>query len=446
MQHRRALRSNVAGAIILALATSTWAEEPKAPWQVNSPIVTLRKELYKKHQQPRAAALASVVAVGPDLQLRETQSVERQSDVGDDIRARWSTDNGRTWSEFVLVQASNIVKYQGVPVWEGGAAEVYDPASGLLVQYWLRQIQHGGLYHCFTYVRTSADFGRSFSPPTPLAYEPAPPFDPAHPLDPKYLDHNEGYPGSNILVRRDGTLVACLAHANANGDPKNNQRPWRMGSVLFLGKWNADRHEYQWKPGARVEISPAHSARGLMEPEVAELADGRLLVVWRGSTHGYDKTVAKIPGRKFFSLSRGGGQSLTPPAEWKYADGSSFYSPSSYHRMIRHSTTGRLYWIGNITMTPPSGNSPRFPLVIAEVDEANAALIRSTVTAIDDRSPSQGRDVQFSNFSLYEDRQTHELVLYLTTYGQEPNPADWATADCYRYRLQLVKSASPTSR
>jgi hypothetical protein len=33
--------------------------------------------------------------------------------------------------------------------------------------------------------------------------------------------------------------------------------------------------------------------------------------------------------------------------------------------MIRDSVTGKLYWIGNICAAPPSGNSPRYPLVIA---------------------------------------------------------------------------------
>jgi hypothetical protein len=436
MRCRLAARSGMVVAVVLAGIVAAAAEE-KAPWQVNPPIATVAKSLYMKHPRPRAAATVSVQAVGPKLELREVQALEIHSDVGDDIKARWSMDNGRTWSAFMAVQPSNIVKYGDVPVWEGESAAVYDPSSRLLVQYWLRQIERGGLYHCFTYVRTSADYGRTWSAPKPLRYEPAAPFDPAQPLNPKYLNHNEGYPGNNILVRRDGTLVACLAHVNAPGDAKNDQRPWRMGSVLLLGKWNADRKEYDWRPGARVEISPEHSARGLMEPEVAELADGRLLVVWRGSTHGWDKTVAKLPGRKFFSVSQDGGQSLAPPAEWKYADGTSFYSPSSFHRMIRHSVTQKLYWLGNITMTPPSGNSPRFPLVIAEVDEGKAALIRSTVTAIDNRAAGQGPDVQFSNFSLYEDRETHALVLYLTTYGQEPDPAAWATAECYRYTVVL---------
>jgi hypothetical protein len=104
--------------------------------------------------------------------------------------------------------------------------------------------------------------------------------------------------------------------------------------------------------------------------------------------------------------------------------------------MIRHSVTGKLYWLGNISATPPQGNSPRYPLVIAEIDEEKVALRRDTVTSIDDREPGQG-DIQFSNFSLLEDRETHRLELYLTTYGQEPDPADWATADCYRYYLEL---------
>ena len=44
---------------------------------------------------------------------------------------------------------------------------------------------------------------------------------------------------------------------------------------------------------------------------------------------------------------------------------------------------------------------------------------KATVSVIDDRGPDQGPGVQFSNFSLYEDRESHALVLHLTTYGQE---------------------------
>ena len=46
--------------------------------------------------------------------------------------------------------------------------------------------------------------------------------------------------------------------------------------------------------------------------------------------------------------------------------------------MIRHSVSGKLYWLGNISPAPPRENSPRYPLVNAEVDEQKAALKKDT--------------------------------------------------------------------
>ena len=425
------------GVVILLRPGALPAADERSPWKTNAPIVTVKKELFLRHKQPREAVMSSVLYVGPKLERRETQAEEVLSDVADNVRARWSLDNGRTWSPFVSVQKSNNIKYGDVTVWEGEGNCVYDSGTGLLVAGWLRQIAIGNVFHNFMYSRYSRDMGKTWTEPKPLRDEEGVPFDPQHPTSPEFLNHNEGYYGNNLLVRKDRSLVQVLACCNAPGDPKNNQRPWRMGSVLFTAHWNATKQDYDWAPGARVEISPEHSARGLLEPEVAELTDGRLLVVWRGSNLGTDGSVAKLPGRKFYSLSSDGGRTLSPPAVWKYDDGTDFYSPSSYHRMIRHSVTGKLYWLGNISPTPPRGNSPRFPLVIAEVDEAKGSLRKNTVTLIDDRQPGQSDQLQFSNFSLLEDRETHALELQLTTYGQEPKPADWATADCYKYFLKV---------
>ncbi len=416
---------------------ATLAALPLGPWETNRPIAVVRRELHRAHPRPRAAAMASVQYVGPGRELREWRAVESRDDVADEQAARWSLDNGKTWSDWVPQQPSSLVDYPGAKVWEGGWADTVDPDSGRLVQAWLRQIQIGSLYHCFTYVRTSSDLGRTWSPPVPLRYEDGPEFDPAQPAAPAFLNRNEGYPGNNVARLPDGTLVLALAHANAPDDPRNDQRPWRMGSVLFRGRWNAAQGRHDWTPGARVAISPRRSARGLMEPEVAVLRDGRLLVVWRGSDAGWDGTKADEPGRKWFALSTDGGRTLSAPEEWRYSDGSRFYSASSIHRMIRHSVTGKLYWIGNLSAEPPQGNHPRHPLVLAEVDETTAALRRETVTVLAARSPDHGPQIQFSNFSLYEDRDDHDLVLHLTTYGQEPNPNEWATADAHRYRVTL---------
>ena len=419
------------GAIRRALGTSTHAA---VPWDVNVPIAFCKKELYKPHPRPGAAALVSVRYVGPGLERLETHGVEFRDDVHSERFTRLSMDNGKTWAPSRPL-ASTDVYYDGKEVWEGGGAEVFDPASGLLVGVWLRQIKVNGIYNCFTYTRVSRDHGQTWSEPVQLKYEPGPDFDPKNPWDEAFLRPNQAYFGNNILRHSNGTLVHCVAHANAEGDNRNHLRPWKMGSLCFVGRWDAATGRYNWRPGKRVEISPDSSARGLMEPEVAELKDGRVLVVWRGSTTGWDGTRAKIPGRKFFSVSNDGGITLSAPQEWQYDDGTGFYSPSSYHRMIRHSVTKKLYWIGNISRTPPDGNSPRYPLVIAEVDEEKVALKKDTVTVIDDRKPDQPTALQLSNFSLLEDRISHDLELYLTLYGEWPDSP--YTADCYRYTVDV---------
>jgi hypothetical protein len=44
--------------------------------------------------------------------------------------------------------------------------------------------------------------------------------------------------------------------------------------------------------------------------------------------------------------------------------------------------------------------------------------------------------VQFSNFSLLEDRATGELEMYMTLYGVDAK--DVFSADCWRYRIGLA--------
>src|SRR5262249_19714285 len=148
----------------------------------NLPIAYVKKELYLKHPAPRVAALASLQYVGPHFEMREVQSLERESDVGEQLQSRWSTNNGRTWSDFVPVQKSNKIKYGRDTVWEGECVGVYHHLSGLYVQLWLRQIELKGIYHNFAYVRTSSDEGRAWSKPKQLRYETGGDFIPTDPV------------------------------------------------------------------------------------------------------------------------------------------------------------------------------------------------------------------------------------------------------------------------
>jgi len=367
-------------------------------------------------------------ATGPGLERMEFQGVEARDDVPSETAVRFSADGGKTWSEFSPLPET-IRRIGDVEVWEGGGAKLFDPGTGVLVEVWLRQIARAGIYNNFTYTRISRDGGRSWTAPRQLRYEEGEDFDPKDPLKPGFLGKNQAYFGSGIIRLSGGALLHPVAHAEAPGDAEDARRPWKMGSLCFRGEWDPAAGDYRWTAGKRIAISPEVSSRGLMEPDAAELAGGRVLVVWRGSD------TPKTPGRKWFALSEDGGRTLGEVRELRYDDGGRFYSPSSIHRLIRHGKTGKLYWIGNICREPPRANWPRYPLVIHEVDEAIPALRRNAVTVIDDRGPGQSDQVQFSNFSIVEDRETGEIEMLLTTYGQDAKAV--FDADCFRYRITL---------
>ena len=419
--------------LVVALLIAAWATDglggpPQLPWEGNRPIVKAEKEVYGRHPRKGVGAWVTVRYVEPGLEREEVHTTWAKSDTPEKPKRRWSRDNGRTWSEFEPMP--DVVTHpQGVRVFWGRGPQLYDPSSKVTVSIWLRQPHLRGRHHNHCFARISRDHGLTWDEPTLLRYEDGEAFDPDDPFREGFLKHNQAYFGSNILHHSSGTLIHCVAHANAPGDPNNDERPWRMGSLCFVGRWNAESGDYQWTAGMRVEISSDVSSRGLMEPAVAELDDGRVLVIWRGSN------TSKTPGRKWFSVSADGGLTLGEVQELKYDDGTRFYSPSSIHRMIRHSVTGKLYWVGNISAVPPRANSPRYPLVIAEVDETIPALKRNTVTAIDDRQPGESDRLQLSNFSLLENRETHKLEVYLTRIGADPS--DFWGADAYKYTLTL---------
>lgn len=425
-----------------AVAVTAAAE---LPWKVNTPIVKVKRVVFRKHPKPKTAAWSAISYAGPGLVRQEIYTTMATSDTPVGPRRRWSTDNGRTWSDSETLPEV-VTHPQGVRVYWGNGPAVYDPDSKRTVSIWLRQTKLKGVYYNQLFVRLSRDLGRTWSDGKQLAYEPGDVFDPASPFKPGFLQCNQAYFGNNVCRHSNGTLIVAGAATNIpKGVPIPNPGGLKVGgipadarsigSLCFAGKWNAARKDYDWKAGKPVWVSRDVSSRGLMEPEVAELKDKRVLVVWRTSNAGLDDK--KRPGRKRFSVSSDGGMTLSQPKELRYDDGSEFYSPSSFHRMIRHTVTGKLYWIGNISAGLARGNSPRYPLVIAEVDESKPALKHNTATRIGGRGPKDSARVQLSNFSLLENRQTHELEIYLTRIGE--NPKDFWGADIYKYTLQLVK-------
>jgi hypothetical protein len=100
-----------------------------------------------------------------------------------------------------------------------------------------------------------------------------------------------------------------------------------------------------------------------------------------------------------------------------------------------------LYWVGNLCLDGrrPNGNYPREPLYIARLREDPLRIERASVTVVDQRRDGEDEWVQHSNFKLYQDRQTGDVLIYLTRYGERGTANEqWIKADHYEYRVAMT--------
>jgi len=145
------------------------------------------------------------------------------------------------------------------------------------------------------------------------------------------------------------------------------------------------------------------------EPTLGTLADGRLIMVLRGSN---DRNPS-LPGYKWVSYSTDGGFRWTAPKPWTYRNGDSFFSPSACSQLLRHSNR-KLYWLGHISATNPRGNRPRYPVYVGEVDQENGLLMRDSLVLIDDRQPGEDEILMLYSPYCREDRQTGQIAVHLS--------------------------------
>ena len=198
-------------------------------------------------------------------------------------------------------------------------------------------------------------------------------------------------------------------------------------AAVLIGAW-VEGLAIEWEISQRVTGDPATSTRGCCEPAIAEMPDGRILMVMRGSNDARPS----LPGYKWYSVSEDGGFHWGPVRPWSFSDGVPFFSPSSCSQLLPHSN-GRCFWIGNVTSGNPRGNSPRHPLVIGQVDPQSAMLLKESVVTIDTREPGEDEDLQLSNFLAHEDRENGDVVLYVTRFFHKKA---WR-GDAYVYRVAV---------
>jgi hypothetical protein len=402
-----------------------------------------------------------VVAVhylGKGLRRREIHARQSKSDLGEKVKVRFSDDNGRSWTPLAPLNTGADSLRQGTNCMEElSFAMNYHPAARRTVEMVFQRIFLGDAadalrgywrgekrFHDHIMYRLSSDAGRSWTKERQLVYEAGAAFDPQNWLNPAYLNSNQMYGSYDVTLLRNGQIAYPAVVRVAYDDeedrkvcakvPKYASVPGYVGGVsCFLGKWNKRKDDYDWTCSKPVFVPRRISTRGMGEPVIAELKDGRLLLEMRGSNVGLDPV--EHPGRRWMSISTDGGRNWSPVTDLRYDTGEQFYAPSTLAKFTRSRKTGKLYWIGNISAGPAKGNLPRYPLYIVEVDEKIPALKKHTLTIIDDRSPEDTEAVQFSNFSLLENRQTLDLEIYLSRFGEQAGSA--FSANAYKYTLRI---------
>jgi len=212
--------------------------------------------------------------------------------------------------------------------------------------------------------------------------------------------------------------------------PVNDAGLFQDAGVL-IANWLPNGEDVKWKFGEWLRIDYNKSTRGLSEPTIVETNQpGRFAMVARCSNSGQPE----LPGYAWVSFSNDYCRTWSVLKPFTYADGGNFFVPTSHSTIFKSRKTGRVYWIGNLNETNPSGSHPRYPLAIGQIDLENFGLIRETVINIDTRHTEiEGPLVQLSNFKIMENTDTNEILLVCTRIEGTKNAShpSW-----YRIKLE----------
>ncbi|HEY0769655.1 MAG TPA: hypothetical protein VGD31_04920, partial [Sphingobacteriaceae bacterium] len=125
---------------------------------------------------------------------------------------------------------------------------------------------------------------------------------------------------------------------------------------------------------------------------------------------------------------KNGGKSWTKPEPLGFDNEKPLYSPSAMSTLFKHSS-GRYFWVGNMTEKNSEGNLPRWPLVMAELDPGNLKLISNSLLVLDtqkEEDKSRGR-LDISHITLMEDRLTKEIILTYPRSFNAYKSREWIT-------------------
>ena len=397
---------------------------------------TLRREVFLRSPGKGTAVMAYAYYTRPSggdmLSIEQKWS---RSDTIDVAYLRSSSDYGRSWSAPVEMPTGE--KRPGGTWRKHPRGGWVDPASGLFVEFWIEGTLPNddplqGLRQWRIYYAVSDGDPRRGRQVFQLIHK-GKEFDERHPLPGVYTGRNSAMLGDQTcrpIAGRGGEIllpvqISPLAPDGALYNPGGGYT-YHDAAVLH-GRWRGTRLE--WEMGDLIRGDPQRTTRGMVEPTIAALDGGRLILVMRGS----NDRKPELPGYRWAAFSSDGGWKWSPPKPWTYDQGEAFFSPSSCSQLLLHSN-GRLYWLGNIAASNPRGNRPRYPFQVGEVDRSSGKLIRDTVRVVDDLQAGENPLLTLSNFYAREDRRTREICLHMTRLFALPG--GWE-GDAILYRIPV---------